>query len=86
MLADIRYIEVKARAQSGAIRLTANEWKKARRFGEKYWLYIVTEAGSQQPCLDCIPNPAEKFRLEEDIFITGFVIPEESWKIIRDSM
>lgn len=30
--ADIRYIEVKARAGSGAIRLSANEWKKARRF------------------------------------------------------
>jgi hypothetical protein len=34
--AGIRYIEVKARAQSGAIRLSANEWKKARRYGDDY--------------------------------------------------
>ncbi len=33
---------MKARAQADAIRLTANEWKNAWRFGERYWLYIVT--------------------------------------------
>ena len=29
-----------------ATRLSANEWKKARRFGEKYWLYVVTGAAT----------------------------------------
>jgi hypothetical protein len=33
---DIRYIQVKARAQSGAIRLPANEWKKARHFDDEF--------------------------------------------------
>jgi hypothetical protein len=79
--ADIRYIEVKARAESGAIRLSANEWKKARHFADKYWLYIVTMAGTSEPQLHRIQNPAAHFTLDEDIFATGFIIPEDSWRI-----
>lgn len=78
-LGGIRYIEVKARAQSGAIRLSANEWKKARHFGEKFWLYVVTQAGTGAPRLHRIPNPAAEFALDEDIFATGFIIHEEKW-------
>jgi hypothetical protein len=78
--ADTRYIEVKARAQSGAIRLSANEWKKARHFGDKFWLYIVTMAGTDAPQLHRVQNPAAHFRLDEDIFATGFIIPEENWQ------
>ena len=32
-LDEIRYIEVKARARSGAVRISANGGKKARHFG-----------------------------------------------------
>jgi superfamily II DNA or RNA helicase len=78
--ADIRYIEVKARARSGAIRLSSNEWKKARHFDDKFWLYIVTEAASDAPQLHCIQNPAAHFQMDEDIFATGFIIPEENWR------
>lgn len=79
-IAGVRYIEVKARARTGAIRLTANEWKMARQFGEDYWLYIVTNAGTDEPNLTRRQNPAGTFREEEDIFATGFEIPEESWR------
>ena len=78
-LEDIRYIEVKARARSGAIRLSSNEWKKARHFEEKFWLYIVTDAGTDAPNLNRIQNPATKFEEEKDIFVTGFILPEEKW-------
>ncbi len=74
---DIRYIEVKARAQEGAIRLSANEWKKAKRFQDKFWLYIVTFAGTSQPKLERIQNPATAFTVDEDIYATGYVIPRE---------
>jgi hypothetical protein len=77
---DIRYVEVKARARSGAIRLSSNEWKKARHFGEAFWLYVVTEAGNGQPELHRIQNPAAHFREGEDIFATGFVVHEEVWR------
>jgi SNF2 family DNA or RNA helicase len=79
-LVDVRYIEVKARAQTGAIRLSANEWKKARHFDEKYWLYIITNAGLDMPKLTRINNPAKVFEENKDIFATGFIIPEENWQ------
>lgn len=78
--AGIRYIEVKARAQSGAIRLSSNEWKKARRYGDDYWLYIVTQAGTSEPELQRIQNPADHFQMDEDIFATGYIIPEQNWQ------
>jgi hypothetical protein len=46
---EIRYIEVKARKDEGDVALTVNEWLKAKRFKENYWLYIVCNA---------ITNPA----------------------------
>ena len=78
--ADIRYIEVKARARSGAVRVSANEWKQARKFGEKFWLYVVTEAAGDAPQLQRIQDPAARFEVGEDIFATGFIIPEERWR------
>jgi len=77
---DIRYIEVKARSRTGAVRISANEWKKARHFGEKFWLYVVTEAATDEPQMHPIQNPAAHFRMDEDIFATGFIIPEENWR------
>lgn len=74
---DIRYIEVKARAREGSIRLSANEWKKAKRFQDKYWLYIVTSAGTEKPELTKIQNPAAKFKVDEDIYATGYIIPRD---------
>ena len=78
--ADIRYVEVKARARSGAIRLSANEWKKARHFGDKFWLYIATQAAADAPQLQRVRDPAAHFRMDEDIFATGFIVPEERWR------
>jgi hypothetical protein len=81
----IRYIEVKARAQSGKIRLTSNEWKKARKFGDQYWIYIVTEAASDSPQLTRIQNPAQQFEEGEDIRATGFEIQEDAWRQIENA-
>ena len=79
---DIRYIEVKARAKEGAVRISANEWKKAKRFKEKYWLYIVTQAGSDKPRLKRIQNPTEVFKLDEDIYATGYIIPYDRLRVV----
>ncbi len=79
-LAGVRYMEVQARACSGEARITSNVWKMARRYGEDYWLYIVTDAGTDSPELQRIQNPAAPFRLEEDIFVAGFRVPEDNWR------
>ena len=74
---DIRYIEVKARALDGGIRLSSNEWKKAKRFQDKFWLYVVTFAGTDKPQLERIQNPAKVFKIDEDIYATGYIIPKD---------
>jgi len=79
-LDHIRYIEVKARARSGSVRISSNEWKMARRYKDDYWLYVVTEADSNKPNLKRIANPAARFQEGQDIFATGFQIPEAAWK------
>lgn len=53
-----RYIEVKARAQMGEIVLTQNEWFKAMRFKENYYIYAVLNT-SNAPRLFIIQNPTE---------------------------
>ncbi|MCX8021234.1 MAG: helicase-related protein, partial [Syntrophorhabdaceae bacterium] len=59
---EVRRIEVKGRKYGEPIRLTENEWRKAKQLKDTYWLYIVwnpTEPDGQ--LLLSIQNPAEKF-------------------------
>ena len=53
-----RYIEVKARAGVGAVALTQNEWFKAQRFGDDYFLYVVLNAATE-PESHIVKNPYE---------------------------
>jgi hypothetical protein len=71
-----RYIEVKARAQIGSIVLTQNEWFKAHRFGDDFYLYVVLNAATT-PELLIIQNPAEKLNPEEKTEIVRYLIPLE---------
>lgn len=72
---NTRYIEVKARAKIGPITLTQNEWFKAQRFGNDYYLYVVFNAGSK-PVLHIIPNPAEVLKPEEKVEIVRYLVDE----------
>jgi len=60
-----RYVEVKARAQSGSVLLTRNEWFTAQRMGDDYYLYVVLEAATPQPHLYVVHNPAACLQPEE---------------------
>lgn len=53
----VRYIEVKARSGQGYVALTQNEWFKAKRFGDDYYLYAVFNAATN-PRLVVVQNPA----------------------------
>ncbi|MFA4925089.1 MAG: helicase-related protein [Candidatus Aminicenantales bacterium] len=75
----IRYIEVKSRANEGGVALTQNEWFKAKRFKNDYWLYIVTNAGTN-PILNIIRNPAENLTPAERIEVVRFLISAAEWK------
>jgi len=75
---EIRYIEVKARAESGPVALTPNEWIKARRFKKQYWLYIVVNAKTS-PTLYIVNNPAENLEPVERREVVRYIIPPEEW-------
>lgn len=74
---EVRYIEVKARASTGPIALTKNEWLMACRLGDEYWLYVVEQAASQ-PKLYLIQNPAAKLKPEEVVETVQYVV--RNWK------
>ncbi len=76
---NARYIEVKARAESGDIALTQNEWFKAHRFKEDYYLYVVYNA-STSPELFIIQNPAERVHPDERIEIVRYIIGADEIK------
>jgi len=74
-----RYIEVKARAQTGPVALTQNEWFKAKRFGEDYYLYVVYDA-AEKPELHVIRDPAKTLEPEERLEVVRYVISSEEIK------
>jgi len=76
---ETRYIEVKARAYEGDVALTPNEWFKAKRFKENYWLYVVANAATN-PVLYIINNPAENLKPQEKIEVVRFIVPLKDWK------
>jgi len=69
-----RYIEVKARSNAGAVALTSNEWFKAKRFQDDYFLYVVLNAAAK-PELYIIQNPAEQAHAEAKIEVVRYLIP-----------
>ncbi len=73
----MRYIEVKARAQTGAIALTQNEWFKAQRLNKDYYLYAVMNAGSSKPTLFTVNDPVANLAAIERIEAVRFMISVE---------
>lgn len=76
----IRFIEVKGRAQTGDIVLTAPEVDKLRQLGERAFLYIVTFCKSDQPRLRIIQNPIPQLEAEDLYRAVQYVVGEESWQ------
>lgn len=71
-----RYIEVKARAGMGSVALTQNEWFKAKRFQDEFYLYAVLNA-SREPVLYRIENPAALLKPEEQVEVRYMVSVNE---------
>lgn len=72
---DVRFIEVKGRADAGDIALTTNEYNTAKRLKKDYYLYIVLHCATS-PSLNILQDPAtldwqpivkvEHYRLKQD--------------------
>ncbi len=53
---DVKFIEVKGRAEIGEVALTTNEYKTAERLGNEYWLYVVYNCKTEPEVIP-IQNP-----------------------------
>lgn len=71
-----RYIEVKARAGAGPVALTQNEWFKAKRLQDEYYLYVVLHAATQ-PALHRIQNPAAVLRPDQQVEVRFIVAMDD---------
>jgi len=72
----VRYIEVKARADVGSVALTQNEWFKAQRLGNDYYLYVVWNAGKDpntKPYI--IQNPVANLQVDQKVEIVRYIVP-----------
>jgi hypothetical protein len=74
-----RFIEVKGRAQSGAIVLTGPEVDKLRQLGERAWLYIVTFCKGERPRLRIIQDPISRLNPEMLYRQIQFVVEQDEW-------
>lgn len=74
-----RYIEVKARAAEGDVALTQNEWFKAKRFKNDYYLYAVMNAASN-PSLYIIQNPAEMLNPDQKVEVVRYIVKVDDLK------
>ena len=52
-----RAIEVKGRAETGDVEVSANEWAKACNMGKSYWLYAVYDCATPSPRLVRVQDP-----------------------------
>lgn len=71
-----RYIEVKGRAKVQPVALTQNEWFKAKRFQDEFYLYAVLNA-SETPILYRVQNPAALLKPEEQVEVRYLVSVNE---------
>lgn len=82
---DVRYVEVKGRADEGNVIVTENEWIMARRLGPDYWLYVVT--GARNPAtaqVHGIQDPASRLNPEPQAQIVRYRVKRDDWKQAAD--
>jgi hypothetical protein len=76
---EVRYIEVKGRASSGAIILTSPEMDKLQQLGERAFLYIVTYCKVEKPRLRIIQNPIKHLTPEMLFRQIQYLVKENDW-------
>ena len=77
--AEKRFIEVKGRAQTGAVIITGPEVDKLRQLGDRAFLYIVTFCKNERPRLRIIQNPMALLTPEMLYRQVQFLVEEQDW-------
>jgi superfamily II DNA or RNA helicase len=81
---EVRYIEVKGRAATGSVELSANEWLKAEQLGESFWLYIVTDALST-PAIYLVQDPTRRLPGEEVVPQVRYRVTKQGWHRVAEA-
>jgi len=76
---ELRFVEVKGRAQTGAIMLTGPEVDKLRQLGERAYLYIVTQCRGAQPRLRIIRDPMAQLAPEMLYRQVQWLVQDADW-------
>jgi len=76
---ELRFVEVKGRAQTGAIMLTGPEVDKLRQLGERAYLYIVTQCRGEQPRLRIIHDPMAQLTPEMLYRQVQWLVQDADW-------
>jgi hypothetical protein len=76
----VRRIEVKGRQRGQPVRLTTNEWLKARQLVDSYYLYVVWDPKSANPAPLIVPDPGHTLEhvAREVREISGYEFPAEA--------
>ena len=77
---DLRFIEVKGRAQSGAIVITGPELDKLEQLGPRAWLYVVTFCKGERPRLRIIQDPVSKLHPAMLYRQVQYLVEEADWR------
>ena len=77
---EIRFIEVKGRATSGAIVLTAPEVDKLQQLADRAFLYIATYCKGESPRLHIIQNPMAQLTPEMLYRQVQYLVDEQDWQ------
>ena len=75
-----RFIEVKGRAQTGGVVLTAPEVDKLRQLGDRAFLYIVTFCRGERPRLRIIQDPMSSLHPAMLYRQVQYFVDEADWK------
>ncbi|QJW97249.1 helicase-related protein [Frigoriglobus tundricola] len=75
-----RFIEVKGRAQTGGVVLTAPEVDKLRQLGDRAFLYIVTFCKGERPKLRIIQDPMANLHPAMLYRQVQYFVDESDWK------
>lgn len=73
-----RYIEVKGRADAGAVMLSENEYTRLRQLGERAWLYIVTNCKTN-PVIHIIQDPGN-LKYHQISKGVQYLLDEKEWR------
>ena len=65
------------------MRLTINEWLKARQLGQSYWLYVVWNPTGTAPELVTVQNPGQRLEhvAREVSAVSHIELPAEAIRV-----